>query len=54
MLPKDWYKKIIDINANQLMDDDILWAGIFIVKFYRNITFMNMIEEESYGNDFRT
>jgi hypothetical protein len=30
------------------MDDDILWADIFIVKFYRNITFMNMIEEESY------
>jgi hypothetical protein len=54
MLPKDWYKKIIDINENQLMDDDILWADIFNVKFYHNITFMNMIEEESYGNYFRT
>ena len=42
------------MNANKLIDDDILWADIFIVKFYSNITIMNMIEEESYGNYLRT
>jgi hypothetical protein len=34
MLPKDWYNKIIEINTNQLIDDDILWADILIAKFY--------------------
>src|SRR3989337_801794 len=26
MLPEDWDKKLIDMNADELKDDDILWA----------------------------
>ena len=31
LLPKDWYKRIIDMNANKLMDDDILWADFIFI-----------------------
>lgn len=31
LLPKDWCKKVIDMNANKLTDDDILWADFVFI-----------------------
>jgi radical SAM superfamily enzyme YgiQ (UPF0313 family) len=31
ILPKDWNKRLIDMNADHLMDDDILWADIVFI-----------------------
>lgn len=31
ILPKDWYKKLVDMNVDQLTDDDILWADFVFI-----------------------
>jgi hypothetical protein len=31
MLPRQWNKKLIDMNANDLNDEDILWADYVLI-----------------------
>jgi len=31
LLPKDWNKKLIDLNADQLIEEDILWADYVFI-----------------------
>ena len=31
MLPEDWNKKLIDMNATSLKDEDILWADYVFI-----------------------
>ena len=45
MLPEDWNKKLIDMNANSLEDKDILWAD------YVFISAMS-VQSESANEDY--
>ncbi len=31
MLPREWQKKVVDLNVDQLCDDDILWSDYVFI-----------------------
>lgn len=52
MLPNDWNKKLVDMNANKLNDDDIVWADyVFISAMSIQSDSANMVIERCINLD---